>query len=217
MPPGLPHTIQARADETLWALTIMAGKKRIRLSPEARREQLLDSAAVFIQRRGLSNFTMDALAKEAGVSNPLIYKYFDTRLELLQELLVREFDSYNNKVREQLADASSFEEITRIFVSLNFEQALKGDVLSILRNQPDISVAIEQKAKAQDRRTGKFLVEKLAESYPLTMRQAEHMIIMGSGASIAAAQRYCKSKRNKKALIEDTVRFIFGGMGDFLS
>ena len=31
---------------------------------------------------------MDRLATEAGVSNPLIYKYFDTRLQLLQELLI---------------------------------------------------------------------------------------------------------------------------------
>ncbi len=195
----------------------MASKKRVRLLPEARRAQLLDSAAAFIQRHGLSNFTMDALAKEAGVSNPLIYKYFDTRLELLQELLSREFDAYTTRVREQLADAESYEEITRIFVELNFEQALMGDILFLLRNQPDIRVAIDQKAKAQERRTGKFLVEKLAKSYPMTLKQAEHLVVMAAGASQAAAQHYCRSKRNKRKLIEDTVRFIFGGMGDFPS
>lgn len=195
----------------------MASKKRVRLSPQARRTQLLDCAAVFIQRRGLSNFTMDALAKEAGVSNPLIYKYFDTRLELLQELLSREFDAYNEGVRSQLADAENYEDITRIFVALNFEQALKGDILSILRNQPDIRVVIEQQSSVQDRRLGKFLVEKLAESYPMTLKQAEHLVVMASAASQAAAQRYCRSKRNKRKLIDDTVRFIFGGMGDFLS
>jgi AcrR family transcriptional regulator len=31
---------------------------------------------------------MEALAREADVSNPLIYKYFDTRRAVLQELLV---------------------------------------------------------------------------------------------------------------------------------
>lgn len=29
---------------------------------------------------GLSSFTMEALAKESSVRNPLIYKYFNTRL-----------------------------------------------------------------------------------------------------------------------------------------
>ena len=58
----------------------MSGKKRTRLSPEGRRNQLLDSARDLLLKEGFSGFTMDALASEAGVSNPLIYKYFDTRL-----------------------------------------------------------------------------------------------------------------------------------------
>ena len=62
----------------------MSSKKRTRLSPEGRRNQLLDSARDLLLQEGFSGFTMDALASEAGVSNPLIYKYFDTRLELLQ-------------------------------------------------------------------------------------------------------------------------------------
>ena len=36
---------------------------------------------------------MDLLATVAGVSNPLIYKYFDTRRQILEELLVRELKS----------------------------------------------------------------------------------------------------------------------------
>lgn len=187
------------------------------MSPVARRAQLLDSAASLIQRKGLSNFTMDALATEAGVSNPLIYKYFDTRIELLQELLSREYETYSRDVREKISQAQTYEEITRLFVALNFEQALKGDILSLLRNQPDIRVAIAERVAIEDRRIGRFLVEKLAESYPMTIKQAEHLVTMSAGASQAAAHRYCHAKRNKSKLIEDTVRFIFGGMGDFLS
>ena len=64
--------------------------KRTRLSPECRRYQLLDTARDLLLKKGFSGFTMDTLAFEAGVSNPLIYKYFDTRLELLQGLWARE-------------------------------------------------------------------------------------------------------------------------------
>ena len=38
----------------------MSGKKRTRLSPEDRRNQLLDSARDLIQRQGISGFTMEA-------------------------------------------------------------------------------------------------------------------------------------------------------------
>ena len=56
----------------------MSGNKRTRLSPEGRRNQLLDTARDLLLKKGFSGFTMDTLAFEAGVSNPLIYKYFDT-------------------------------------------------------------------------------------------------------------------------------------------
>jgi AcrR family transcriptional regulator len=60
--------------------------------------QLLDCAQTIILERGLSSFTMEALAREAGVSNPLVYKYFATRLAILQELLLRETKRFNNIV-----------------------------------------------------------------------------------------------------------------------
>ena len=94
----------------------MSGKKRTRLSPEDRRNQLLDSARDLIQNQGFSGFTMEALATEAGVSNPLVYKYFDTRLELLQELWTREYERYTLSVREQLSKAENFEDVVRLFV-----------------------------------------------------------------------------------------------------
>ena len=37
---------------------------------------------------------MERLAAQAGVSLPLIYKYFDTRLQMLQALLIREYKAF---------------------------------------------------------------------------------------------------------------------------
>ena len=71
---------------------------RRRLSPEDRRNQLLDCARQIILDHGLSTLTMERVAAEAKVSNPLIYKYFDTRLQMLQALLApentRRFESH---------------------------------------------------------------------------------------------------------------------------
>ena len=54
-------------------------QKRTRMSPEARREQLLDTARGLIVTEGLQPFTMEALARAASVSSPLVYKYFESR------------------------------------------------------------------------------------------------------------------------------------------
>ena len=144
----------------------MTGKKRTRLSPHARRMQLLDCAGEIIQEHGLSNFTMESLAKHANVSNPLIYKYFDARLGILQELLQREFESYSKNFFAGIAAADTYEEIVTFVVTLNFEDARKGNILSILRNQPDIKTVIEKgEAKALELGYGGSSRNRVVDSY----------------------------------------------------
>ena len=193
----------------------MNGKKRIRLSPESRRNQLLDSAKNLIQKQGFSGFTMEALATEAGVSNPLVYKYFDTRLELLQELWTREYERYNRNVREQLTKAENFEDIVRLFVNLNFTELSLGEITHILGSQPELREVTKAKQKSNQRGTGLFLVNTVEEMYHLTPSQATHLVVLASGASIEAARHYARYGGSRKKMVEDTVRFILNGAEAF--
>ncbi|MDA7773916.1 TetR/AcrR family transcriptional regulator [Pseudomonadales bacterium] len=193
----------------------MNGKKRIRLSPEGRRNQLLDSARDLIQDQGFSGFTMEALATEAGVSNPLVYKYFDTRLELLQELWTREYERYNRKVREQLTKAENFEDIVRLFVNLNFTELSLGEITHILGSQPELREVTKAKQKSNQRGTGLFLVNTVEEMYHLTPSQATHLVVLASGASIEAARHYARYGGSRKKMVEDTVNFILNGAEAF--
>jgi AcrR family transcriptional regulator len=193
----------------------MNSKKRIRLSPEGRRNQLLDSARDLIQDQGFSGFTMEALATEAGVSNPLVYKYFDTRLELLQELWTREYERYNRNVREQLTKAKNFEDIVRLFVNLNFTELSLGEITHILGSQPELREVTKAKQKSNQRGTGLFLVNTVEEMYHLTPSQATHLVVLASGASIEAARHYARYGGSRKKMVEDTVNFILNGAEAF--
>ena len=193
----------------------MNSKKRIRLSPEGRRNQLLDSARDLIQNQGFSGFTMEALATEAGVSNPLVYKYFDTRLELLQELWTREYERYNRNVREQLTKAENFEDIVRLFVNLNFTELSLGEITHILGSQPELREVTKAKQKSNQRGTGLFLVNTVEEMYHLTPSQATHLVVLASGASIEAARHYARYGGSRKKMVEDTVNFILNGAEAF--
>ena len=95
----------------------MLKEKRLRLAPKERRNQLLDCARDIILSRGFSSLTMEAVAKEAEVSNPLIYKYFDTRLALLQELLGRELIRFYGEIKVKLEQAETYDDIVRIAVT----------------------------------------------------------------------------------------------------
>ena len=90
--------------------------KRIRLSPEARQEHLLDCSAEMIATDGIAGFTMEGLAKRANVSAPLVYNYFPNRIELLQTLLKREFARFNRRTANDAEQAKSFEDIVRVAV-----------------------------------------------------------------------------------------------------
>jgi len=193
----------------------MSSKKRTRLSPEGRRNQLLDSARDLLLQEGFSGFTMDALASEAGVSNPLIYKYFDTRLVLLQDLWEREYESYALSVKEELSEAENFEDVVWLFVNLNFKQLSLGGITHILGAQPELHEVTKERQNENVRKTGRFLVNTVEEMYHLTPSQASHVIALASGASIEAARHYARYGGSRKKMVEDTVSFILNGVEAF--
>lgn len=190
----------------------MSDRKRTRLSPHDRRMQLLDCAKHIVQEKGLSSLTMEGLAVEAGVSNPLVYKYFDTRLALLQELLVREMTYFYGPVEEQINNATSFDEIAQIVVRANFDEVAKGNILYILRSQADIREVLQDKEKEGSNRIGKLLVEWVIKKYDISRERALHAVVFSAGSSQRAAERYGEYGGDKEQMIEDTVKFIFGGI-----
>ena len=186
--------------------------KRTRLSPEDRRIQLLESAKALILSKGLSSFTMEGLTREAGVSQPLVYKYFDTRLTLLQELLQRESGQFDSQLREQVSKAKNYDELLRLFVSANFVQFSSSNIVYVLREQPDVFSVIAENDRRQHRATAKFLVKTLADEFALTRQQAEQSVVLASGASQTAAAHYNRYGGDRDAMIANTVKFISSGI-----
>lgn len=187
----------------------MSEPARRRLSPENRRNQLLDCARDIVVNKGLSSLTMELLATTAGVSNPLIYKYFDTRKQILEELLVRELKAFRRSMREQLRGLKDYREIVRVYVDTNFQQFDKGNIVSILLSQPDIREAVAKETRSS---SGLLFVKELASEYQVPRSLAERIIVLASGASIAAAEHQSRYGGDRELLIDQTVEFIFAGI-----
>lgn len=64
--------------------------KQRRLRGPARREQLLDTAAELLEGDGFAALTVEAIAKQAGVTRAVIYQHFADLTALLGALLDRE-------------------------------------------------------------------------------------------------------------------------------
>lgn len=71
------------------------------MAAAARREQLLDAALAVIARDGYAGVTIGAIAREAGVTRPVVYSQFEGLGELLHALL----DRQEERALAQLADA----------------------------------------------------------------------------------------------------------------
>ena len=60
---------------------------RLRLAPDARRRQIVDVAAAMLTEYGAERVEVLAVAQRAGVSRPVVYRLFPTRLALIQAVL----------------------------------------------------------------------------------------------------------------------------------
>jgi len=183
------------------------------MSPEDRRAQLLDVTKDLIIRDGINSFTIEILSLEAGVSIPLVYKYFDTRLELLQDLLLREYQSFYGSLKQELKSVENFDVLVEKLVGVNFDEISSGNIVSILREQSDVNeVILSCHRKAHS--TGGLIIRKLQNEYGYSDSSSELLVRIASAASYAAAEHFRKSGGDRSQLINKTVKFILGGMGN---
>lgn len=189
-----------------------AKPKRKRMQPHERRMHLLDAARRIIELNGLASLTMDEVANEANVSLPLIYKYFDTRMQLLHELLIREYNRFDRDRWERLGGVKTFRQQVEIFIRVNFEEAERANTVDILRSQPDIRKAIENTEQVDLGKIDRFLVKGMMREFGLLPEKAAQFVATASGASKAAAQYRRRYGGNKNKMIKETLEFIFSGV-----
>ena len=185
--------------------------KRTRLSPEARRNQILDVAKQSIADEGLQKFSLKQLAVNAGVSEPLLFHYFSSRVDLLQQLLVRDYERYLESIHASLDEAGTLEEVCRVFVSRNYDHHDEDVVMDILLAEPDVAVAVEKRQSEHHKQRRKLLINVAAQDLGIKRKNAALLVRMASAASIAAAQFAHDNGMGREEAIETVMEFILQG------
>lgn len=88
-----------------------------RLTKQARRDQLLDVALGIVRVRGTNGLTLVTLAEAAGVSRPIVYDHFRTRMGLLVDLYRHLDNTYRAAITDAVAAADLTIEATAIVTS----------------------------------------------------------------------------------------------------
>lgn len=114
-----------------------------RLSKQARREQLLDTAVAIVRAQGADGLTLVTLAETAGVSRPITYDHFATRPGLLLALYQRLDERHRAAIAQTLQDAApTADEISRAISTAYFSCATNmpelNAVSAALKGNPEM-------------------------------------------------------------------------------
>ena len=185
--------------------------KRTRLSPDARRDQILDVAKSLVVAHGLQLFSIKKLAVEAEVSEPILFHYFSSRTALLQQLLSREFTRLITGLNVSLDGADTLDAVLRVYVSMNYDQCVEESVINLLLSEPDIAEAVEDEVSENRELREKMLITTIAGNLNVSKKKAAMLALMASSASLSAARFAHKYGIDRDDLVEATINFVKAG------
>ncbi len=88
---------------------------------EDKRERILMAAVEVFTRCGYNRARMEEIAETAGIGKGTLYEYFDSKLHLFHEMIIRSWEEYSRSVTADRISEFSFEEIIREIVKSHFQ------------------------------------------------------------------------------------------------
>ncbi len=194
-------------------MTANAIRTRTRLTPEARREQILDQAARLILDEGLHAVSMERLARDVGVSKGLVYNYFPTREALLAALLHREQTELRDRGMATALRASSYADLIRQTTRVYLEQTRdRGALTNALLSDPSVARLMEEGSRADRERTFRYFVRATRREFDLPLPLAIAAVNMLAAVTDQAGKLVADGQIDVHPATEMCVELITGGL-----
>lgn len=201
----------ANATATKSEVEAAPGRRRSRLAPEDRAEQILDVAARLLMEDGFTEVTMERLGREAGISKALVYNYFPSRNDLLRALMERELKrSRVEQLQAVKASAGDFHELLRSTTKLaivNMQQ--HGPLLNKLWAEPAVVRAIAESEHTARSEAMAYFARKTNKHYGLPMDLATAIVDMHMAMTGAAARHYADGRVDADAVTDVCLTIIY--------
>lgn len=167
-----------------------------RLPPAERREQLLDAALAVIAEGGYDGVSMEAIARQAGVTKPVVYDLFGNLGELLRALLDREEARALAQLAEVMPAEPSIDPDELVVTGF---EAFLGSVAAnptswrlILMPAEGTPAVVRDQVDANRRRIATQLEELLAWGIDARGAPKELDVGLGAQALIAVAEHFAR-------------------------
>jgi AcrR family transcriptional regulator len=191
----------------------MPVKKRAqRMSPEKRREQILDSAVALIISRGLSSCTLEVVAAKARISKPLIYKYFPRLDDLFKALVGREYRYLRGRGLNILPLDVAFEEIIHRSNLRAMEYLYeRGPIMRLLASDRSIAGLVKRQDRDERGVIVDYFTKRLMDVYGLPEDVARLCAVMTANAPILSIRALKNSGLSAQRAAQIWSDFIIGG------
>jgi AcrR family transcriptional regulator len=183
-----------------------------RLTPAVRREQILDAAVGLILGAGNARCTLEQVAAAAGVSTPLVYKYFPRREDLLTTLMEREFKLLARRGLRTLPADAPIEQVVRATVDNALRYYFeRGPVVQLLSSDPAVAEMARRGNRASTQTTTQYFITKFVETYGVPGDVALIAVTMVINAPILSIPRLRRRGIAADRTIAVWSDFILGG------
>jgi AcrR family transcriptional regulator len=192
-------------------LTTDRPRRRERLSPEVRREQLLTVAARILASDGLTGVSMDRVAREARVSKGLVYNYFRDCHALLCGLLRRELHAIWRKQVEATRGDPTFDGLVRSTTRVYLRHVAEhGELLRPLLAEPSIAADVAKERAPKRPTIVREFAERMSREYGVPIRSALAACDLLLDLSPAASRRMMETGESPQYLEELIVGLVAG-------
>ncbi|MDF5755492.1 TetR/AcrR family transcriptional regulator [Spongiactinospora sp. TRM90649] len=190
-----------------------------RLPRLARRRQLLGAAQQVFVENGYHAAAMDDIAERAGVSKPVLYQHFPSKLELYLALLDMHVDDMVTRCREALASTNDNKQRVQAAIGAFFDfisgqgEAFRLVFESDLRNVADVRQRVERSLRESADMISAVIQEETGCS-----REEAHLLSIGLVGLAEVSARYWLTSGDtipKDAATQLMARLAWRGIGGF--
>jgi AcrR family transcriptional regulator len=175
------------------------------LPRQVRRDVLLDAAVTLLERSGGHAVSMDAVAEQAGVSRPLVYKHFANIGELMAAVYGREAEALHEELAEEVAAAGTLEEMYRVLIrGLLRAAGERGPVFTALRAAVGRSRELREEQHGRNRETIRAFSARAGRELGIGRDQAMPTAAVLLGAADVVIARWLRNPTEEQAqFLED--------------
>jgi AcrR family transcriptional regulator len=166
------------------------GNRPIRLPRDQRRIQLLDAASEVFASKGYHAAAMDDIADAAGVSKPVLYQHFPSKLDLYLALLDQSCYRLVEVVEDALASTEDNADrvIATVAAFYEFISAESGDFRFVFESDLTGDGAVQQRLSRVNDEISDAIAEVIAEDTSLPPQQAKLLAVSLVGIAQVSAR-----------------------------